>query len=681
MKKTIKYLALACVIVAGLAACQKSEAPDYEAAPAETGEQVFFPTAPAATVKLTKGEPSLSIAVSRASAVLDAVDVNITAAGDAVEYFTIPAKVSFAAEAKTTNLVITAKDVNAMPMNEFYPLTIAIADEIMATSYGASSLSFKIGIELPWITFDAAGTMKEIGWWGEEEPGKPMKYQQISDHMRYCVVEDCWGLESGPTYPVQPYVWYWDTETNYCYVPAQFMGYSTSSGDVYVADEAAFYNLYWNMQEAGKNGSGLEQGTDEWFAWHDARRAAWGGPDGDPFPYYDGEGKFYLGDYFFLVADGQPTGRGYSFGGTQDVYECSFAVNYTIDVSYEGLLFDKEGVEQILGELTTEGRDVTDVYVHLIAGKDPAASVAILEAEDVNLEEVPNLIKLSAAGGFRIPMIEGAEAGKFTLVAVPVDKDGGLAWDYAVFETFQYGTVDPINADYSEFVAPIDADDVVSRNWDFYARLGVSGGTFETDRTNVGPASFEKFDADTLIVNGIYGEDLPGGMKMELYKGVLYTTTKYVGEYGSYSSYILAPTSINISAGVYTSMYDNTLAGAFVDEEEGIIAFIDCGAYESAGVTFAGWGIGAFSGDGNYAGWWEKFGYPILVDTEVYPTPSAVQAALTKAITPSPVIKANLKPSRRPVVSTSRNFRNDVVASGKVLCGNASQEIVELKLK
>lgn len=681
MKKSIKYLALAFMMVTGLAACQKSEAPDYEAAPAESGEQVFFPTAPAATVKLAKEDANLTIALSRASSVLDAVDVNITASGDALAYFDVPAKVSFAADAKTTNLTISCKDVASTPLNEYFGLTVAIADEIMATSYGASSLTFDIGIELPWITFDV-GTMAEIAWWGEEEPNKTLKYQQISDNLRYCVVEDCWGYETGSSYPVQPYIWYWNTETNQCYIPVQFMGYENSNGKTYVGDESSFYNLLWAMKNGAGYGSenglgpgaGQVEGTDAWFEFCDAFRAKY--PE-DFYPYYDGKGNFYLADQFIAGYPGDEAaykGR-YSNDGS-DMFICSFAADYTIGLSYEGLLLDKEGVEQVLGELTVEGEDVTDVMMVLVEGKDPAVAV-----EELAKEEPANTQVVSAAGSFRMPMIEEAEPGKFTLVAVPVDVDGGYAWDFAVYETFQYGTVDPINADYSEFVATIDADDVVSRNWDFYARLGVSGGTFETDRTNVGPASFEKFDADTLIVNGIYGEDLPGGMKMELYKGVLYTTTKYVGEYGSYSSYILAPTSINISAGVYSSMYDNTLAGAFVDEEEGIIAFIDCGAYESAGVTFAGWGIGAFSGDGNYAGWWEKFGYPILVDTEVYPTPSAVQAALTKAITPSPVIKANLKPSRRPVVSTSRNYRNDVVASGRVRSANASKEIVDLPLK
>lgn len=673
MKKTIKYLALACVMVAGLAACQKSEAPDYEAAPAETGEQVFFPTAPAATVKLTKGEPSLTIAVSRASAVLDAVDVNITASGDALEYFTIPNKVSFAAEAKSTDLVITAKDVNGMPMNEFYPLTIAIADEIMATSYGARSLSFSIGIELPWITFDAAGTMKEIGWWGEEEPGKPMKYQQISDNMRYCVVEDCWGhdtIAGGNDYDVQPYVWYWDTETNYCYVPAQFMGYSTSSGDVYVSDEAAFYNLYWNMQEAGKNGSGLEQGTDEWFAWHDARRAAWGGPDGDPFPYYDGEGKFYLGDFFFLMADGQPTGRGYAFGGTQDVYECSFAVNYTVGVSYEGLLLDKEGVEQILGELTVEGRDVTDVYVHLVPGKDPSASVAILEAEDVNLEEVPNLLKLSAAGSFRIPMIEEAEAGFYTLVAVPVDKTGeALAWDYAVYETFTYGELDPIYLEYTaeDFIAGVAKDKLLGTQWVAYA-AGYDGAP--TDRAACAYVTFadaEDNDAgdDLITCSGLANTtSFADTFTMEYYQGAIYALAPQ--EIGTYSSYTVHYASYGEEfAGNYG------MCGAYV--ADGIIAFVN----NSNSDNVIGIGFWAYSGE-TLAGYLRVREYLLLVDPGLLASSAPKQVATTLGYANIPFAPAadNSRHELAPY-----NWRRDVVASGKVLCGNASKEVVELKLK
>lgn len=685
MNSTIKYLAIASAIMLGLAACEKTEAPAYEAAPVETGAQVFFPSAPAATVKLTKGEPSLTVMVARGDTTT-VLDVPITASGDATTWFDVPAKVSFAAGEKSVKLVIAAKDVLTMAMNEFYPLTLSI-DEELASEYGANSLSFNIGIELPWIVFDEAGTMIE-GWWGEEEPGMPMKYQQISDNVRYCVVEGCWGHETGPTYPVQPYIWYWNTETNYCYVPGQFMGYTTSSGDVWVSDEGAFYNLYWNMQSPGKNGSGLEQGSDEWFAWHDARRAAWA-PEGDPFPYYDGEGKFYLGDFFFLTVDGVPTGSGYQFGGTQDVYVCSFAVNYTVGVSYEGLLSDKNGNEFITGALTIEGGDVTDVYVLLVEGKDPNAAVTILEADDVNLEEVEGLVKLSEEGEFRIPMFDGAKGGVYTLVAVPLDKKGEFAWDYAVFESFQYGEISPLDLEYTsaDFTAAATMAALTGKTWmGLGIQLGNSG--WDTDRSSLGTITITDIDDggtgdDLISISGLsagagayFGFD--DSIEADLYNGTIYThkTTNGSFMYGSTPMYVLTQWYDSAGDEVYNVNY--ALIAAYVGE--GLIAFVPYPSYANQyGIVFDGLLYEAFTDAGftsdSDAGTLAGVRQILLVDTSVYSSPSAANAAIHKSLL-APKASRSITPLRKTAISINHDASLDVVASGRVWGYNANREVI-----
>ena len=238
MKNVFKYLTIAAASMICLVSCfqEKSEIPVYEPAALESGALVFFKDAPTTTIKLTKGEPSLDIAIARAST--DALEVGLTAEGeDALKYFNVPESVSFAQGEKAATLTISAKDVNAMPMNEFFPLTISITNAALTTAYGTSSFSFNIGIELPWVTFDE-GTIYETPYWGEQED-KPIKYQQISDDIRYCVVEGCFGHDTGPSYPVQPYAWYWNTKTNAVYIPVQWMGYENSNGKTWFSDEPA----------------------------------------------------------------------------------------------------------------------------------------------------------------------------------------------------------------------------------------------------------------------------------------------------------------------------------------------------------------------------------------------------------------------------------------------------------
>lgn len=604
-----------------LTACfpEANPAPAYQPAAQENGALVYFVNVPTGTVKLAKGTPSLDITLARASSELSALDVAITATGDAITYFNVPAKASFATDQKETKITISAKDVNAMPMNEYYELALTITDDALTSQYGSNNFSFKLGIELPWIRF-SDGLLVE-SWWGEEEPGKEMYYQQISDDLRYCKIDACWGANSGPTYPVQPYIWYWNTKTNYCYVPAQYIGYSTSSGDVYVSDEAAFYNLYWNTQEPGKNGSGLEQGTDAWFAFHDARRAAWA-PDGDPFPYYDGEGRFYLGDWFYLTVGGVPTGSGYQFGGAQDVFVCSFAVDYEVAVSYEGILTDKNGVEQVVGNLEIIGGDVTDVNIVIVPGKD-----ALEDVEDAleNAEtEVPNsAMVVSEAGSFKLPMIEDAEDGFYTLAAVPVNGDGELEWDYLVYESFAYGSVDPLLMDYTgdDIIAGVSKDKLLGTQWIAFA------GDSPADRVACTYVTFADAEdnaaGDDLItcsgLANVPATAFDDTFTMEYYNGVVYALGgQAIAEYNGYTVYAAA---YDVSTGSLGGQYSSY--AAYV--ADGIMAFVT----NSNNGNFNSFGFFAVQAN-SIAGAFRTRNYVLLVDPAILEEPSGVPAKAAK---------------------------------------------------
>lgn len=700
MKKSYKSIALTlAAAVMTLTACfpEANPAPAYQPAAQENGALVYFVNVPTGTVKLAKGTPSLDITLARASSELSALDVAITATGDAITYFNVPAKASFATDQKETKITISAKDVNAMPMNEYYELALTITDDALTSQYGSNNFSIKLGIELPWIKFDD-GTIYETPYWGEQE-NIPLYYQQVSDNIRYCVVSGCFGHDTGAGYPVQDYTWYWNTETNQLYIPVQWMGYSNSNGKTYFGDETAFYNLYWAMKNgagygAGPMGPGAGQveGTDEWFAFCDAFRAAY--PE-DYYPYYDGKGNFYLADQYIAGYPGDNTylGRYLADGNSDgsDMYVCSFAADYTIGLSYEGLLISKDGNEQVMGNLEIVGGDVTDVYVVLVPGKDPSAAILALEGDgtsEVNLEEVENCIVLNAAGSFLIPMIEEAEAGKYTIVAVPVDADGAFTWDYGVYETFQYGEdVDPLAREYdaNSIVADIaSVAELEAVAWDGYAiELGSTG--WAAERTNIGPIVFadaeDADDEDLLTVSGLsagagpyYGFD--DTILCDLYAGVIYTH-KTSGSFtlGANTYYYRASWYDSASDSVYDINY--AMIGGYV--ADGLIAFVPYPGYlNQYGIAFDGVIYDAFTDEGfeNSAGSLAGIRSIILADSTKYTDPNAVVAAVQKKVLAPGFASKSVNSLGKSTVVINNNPAKDVVASGRVLGGSKNREIV-----
>lgn len=357
MNKAIKYLALASAVVFGLASCVQ-KAPQYEPAEAVGNAEVFFsPTLPA-TYNLKGNEGSFPVTVNR---VQNTGSLTVNLNSSAPSEFSVPANVTFDSGAKTASFNITFDPANLKEDVE-YPFTITIANDV--TPYGASEYSFTASIPAPWEVFKK-GTLYETPYWGEIE-SKTLYYQEITSDILLCKFEDCFGHDTGPEYPVQDYLFYWNKTNNRIYIPVQWMGYENSNGLVWFSDEPAFYNLYWAMKNgagygAGKMGPGAGQveGTPEWFEFCDAFRAAY--PE-DYYPYYDDNGGFYLSDQYIAGYPGDASvylGR-YVGDGNSDGYDMFIAdgfvriVNYNDDkhfgassALYEGtmesLLFSSDG--------------------------------------------------------------------------------------------------------------------------------------------------------------------------------------------------------------------------------------------------------------------------------------------------------------------------------------------------
>ena len=410
MKYTKLYLSLLAAFAFAAVSCDKTEVPEYEPAPGISSEQVFFPASVGDQIKIADGETSFTVPVWRGTANLEAMDVEISASGEGIEYFTIPGVVSFAAQSKTADLTITVTDVEELGKNNFYEITLSIADASLTTPYGRSSVTFTAGIELPWIKFDS-GTY--YNWWNDEEIERTMEYQEISETMRLCRVQDYWDDEEDPF----DIFWYWNTETNHCFVLPTVLGGYDGSNNVVISDMASFYTKYNGWESEPTVGP---IGSDTWFAWAGPWMAS-----RDDIPYYDGNGTFYLADWFYIAdaETGVPTGSGWQFGGGDgDWFKGKSFGDYSLTVSYDGMHVSPAGTASpILGFYSTkESAKYYSTVKYVITDQETDASETLDAMVAGKCEEEATI---ALTGGSASVMLN-IEPGLYRVVAVPfVDGD------------------------------------------------------------------------------------------------------------------------------------------------------------------------------------------------------------------------------------------------------------------
>ncbi len=426
--KIFAGLVLVTLALSGAVSCQSEQPVPYEPAAQVSGPQVFFPNTIASKISFDEETVSFDIPISRVDTT-EALSVAIAASGEGVESgaFTVPSSVSFAKDEADAVITVTL-DHEKIEVNVFLGLSLAIPEEL-ATPYGTSLLSITAGIELPWIKFDE-GTLTET-WWDEVEEKKVLEYQQISDTVRFCRIKDCFGYETikkGEDYDVQDYVFYWNTNTNAVYVPMRYMGYPDDA-PVYYADETSFYNDYWI---GSSNPSGHIEGTKEWFDFADMFRNKY--PE-DYYPYYDGNGGFYLADFYVVGSKAKGDYLGVYTGGDGEIdyFICKSFVraDYAIEPSYGGMRI---------------GSDNTTVsyVVNVIAAEDVASVICGASAEDdyetilEALKEGEPLASATVVDTVATLVLEGLDPGKYKIVVVPVNADGEAQYDFAVNASYKF---------------------------------------------------------------------------------------------------------------------------------------------------------------------------------------------------------------------------------------------------
>lgn len=311
----IIYGAFAFATLLSASACVE-KAPEYEPAdPAGTSE-VYFPEGLMTAFNLKDYDGKLPITVKRVST--DAqISVPLQVSADPI--FTVPSSVSFNAGAATATFEITY-DIDQVTPEQQYPISLTLGSE--TSDYGLSKYDFVVSIPVVWAKF-ASGHMYEV-FWGEDEI-ETLYYQDLGNDIWYCYISNCFDTGGGAV-PTN-YYFYWDKKTNYLKVPMQWMGYTHSNGNkVYFSDAECFYTIYLGGEDKALERA-KAKGFDSVADWMYSSEGL-----GETRPYYDGNGGFYLGDYYAYGPEaGDDFGRGFQFGGDKDYF---IADGFTRTVDY-----------------------------------------------------------------------------------------------------------------------------------------------------------------------------------------------------------------------------------------------------------------------------------------------------------------------------------------------------------
>ena len=456
MKFRYIFLAMAGLLTLGFASCEKAH--EYEPAAPEGGNQVYFSKDLPASYDV-KGLESFTVEVMRGSA-----DGSLTVGlASEVSYpdggqnpFTIPTEVTFAPESKTASIQIAINDTAILESVDY---AIELALESDTTLYGKVKYAFTASIPASWTKF-AEGHVYEVCW---EEDYDCVMYTQETEfaNILKCKLENAWNGNVGTA----DYLFYWNTETDEIFVPAQWIAYTGSGGQVWVSDAAGFYNLSASY--------GLTCPSEYWFSWAPGFHSR----NGFFQPYYDGMGGFYLADWYWRSDGTTPTGNGYQFG---DAAACDYFIAegfvrttdynddnhigsseplYKCDVA--SMFYSEDGATPAIGSevpLRCDAYDttaVTTVYYlkdyfaegHCLAFTAPVLEALTEEAQDI--EDVDNdqatginyfgagELYVSIKKGSAYTIVDGTDtlpAFEITLKVYSVDEEGNKLVDYGTVE-------------------------------------------------------------------------------------------------------------------------------------------------------------------------------------------------------------------------------------------------------
>lgn len=208
-------------------------------------------------------------------------DLTVNLSVDAPAIFNVPSSIVIKDGERVANIPVSY-NISDVAYNTDYEINVKVSGFKSAFGYE----QVKAVVQYPTSYYKYAEGHVCENWWAEEEE-KDMFARDFLGSILQCYLPDCWGHDSGAGYPVQNYVFYFDTKTNKVYVPYQFMG----SGTTYIADRGSAHAL----------AAGIKEGTAAWFEYIDNYYKT----SGEPQPSFNPETKkFNLSDCYEVKADG-----------------------------------------------------------------------------------------------------------------------------------------------------------------------------------------------------------------------------------------------------------------------------------------------------------------------------------------------------------------------------------------
>ncbi|MBE6298064.1 MAG: hypothetical protein E7088_06210 [Bacteroidales bacterium] len=401
MKKLFKsYIALA-VLALGFSAC--TEEVEYTPAEVPATAQVYFSNTNGAQIDLAKEAKSFDIAVNRAvTGEAASIEVTVTADSLANATFDFPATVEFADTAATTTYTVTLKEGKELDFEVYYNISLAF-DESLATPYGNSTYSFKVGVPAPWTEWEkiGTGTYYLSIYWGGTHSGLPIYYREylLNDTDAQFYIP---GIANSMNLTIE-----YNRQTGACQVLPQYALTNTNYGQVTVLDipHYPFTNLSGTYEE---------------------------------YPcYYDEEKGLFTLNLAYVVCTLWDANTNGSFGNGVETFQLDGfkQYDYTYSMEYKGQYVDNSGnCNAIIS--TTVGTDIPKYLLTVVAeGADLNATISGM------LDGTVACDTLTESGFYAYPM---TESGVYTALAITFDADGNVNEAYAEeFEFYLAGQENP----------------------------------------------------------------------------------------------------------------------------------------------------------------------------------------------------------------------------------------------
>lgn len=429
--KTLKYILLAIVAMAGFAACTND---DTQTDSGIYGDGVFFPVNQPSQILLEDGQSSIVVPIQRLSS-NEALSVPILAnlLDEAMDIFTVEDEASFSIGETETSVKISF-DFDQIEAGTSYSISLIVGDDDNISSYGLTEYSFTV-IYDPWTDLGTGYYREdfftvyysvpnlETAVTIQESDITPGLYRLVNVYSED-FLEELFGAE-GPSYAIGGdfYIYINATDPDKVYIPAmseigQEVGVNQGYGSVGII---SILDIYF--------------GQDDYFG-----------------TLKNGIITFPVGGVLFYDSDGfvqtNPSGL------MRIVLPGFSAIEPIATVEYEGILTDAIGDSSAVFNVTLNEDAASCKYVikedDLTADEEAlqAAVDAIIDGTDKNAEELSASTRLKC-------LIE--ETGEYTAIFVPFSSDGKITGD-PVAIAFEFSNSESVSP--ADFTAEFTIEDL-----------------------------------------------------------------------------------------------------------------------------------------------------------------------------------------------------------------------------